>query len=105
MNSIRRLYYGRIDIFEGTVFIKTSRSKECDICHYWYFVNKGFIFQSNVCNGCHDVLLMMTMNLCDIAVLNINGAGYNSVITRISKSGAINLMQNIDLGEKPNIIK
>ena len=31
---------------------------ECDICHNWYFSVKGFIFQLDVCNGCHDVLLM-----------------------------------------------
>ena len=31
------LYCDRIDIFEGTDFNKTSVSKECDVCHYWYF--------------------------------------------------------------------
>ena len=34
---------------------KTSVSKECDIYHYWYFLNKGFKFQPNVCNGCNDL--------------------------------------------------
>ena len=24
---------------------KTSKSKECDICHYWYFLNKRFKFE------------------------------------------------------------
>ena len=31
------LEYDRIDISEGIDFNKTSSSKECDICHYWYF--------------------------------------------------------------------
>ena len=31
------LEYNRIDIFEGIDVNKTSASKECDICHYWYF--------------------------------------------------------------------
>ena len=39
-------------------------------CHYGYFLNKGFKFQSNVCYRCHD-LLMKSMNLSDIAILNI----------------------------------
>ena len=26
---------------------KTSQSKECDICHYCYFLGKGFKFQPN----------------------------------------------------------
>ena len=47
---------------------KTSASKECDISHYRYFLNYRFKFQSNFCNRCHD-LLMMSMNLSDIAIL------------------------------------
>ena len=39
------LYFNRIDISEGIDVIKTSSSKECIICHYWYFVGKGFSFQ------------------------------------------------------------
>ena len=66
------LYYDRIDISEGIDVNKTSESKECDIRHYWYFLHKGFKFQPNVCNGCHD-LLMMYMNLSDITILIIKG--------------------------------
>ena len=33
-NSIE---YKRIDISEGIDVNKTNLSKECDICHYWYF--------------------------------------------------------------------
>ena len=43
---------------------------------------------------------MMSMNLSDIAILNIHGADYRRIISRISKSEAINLMQNINLTEK-----
>ena len=50
----------------------------------FYSLNKGFEFQSYVCYRCHD-LLMMPMNLADIAILNIKGAGYCYVISRISK--------------------
>ena len=85
------LYFDRIDIFEGIDVNKTSASKECDICHYWYFLNKRFKFQLNVCNRCH-YLLMMSMNLSDIAILNIKSAGYHSIISGIGKNGAINLM-------------
>ena len=48
---------------------KTSLPKECVICHYWYFLDKGFKFQPDVCNGWHD-LVMMAINLNDIAILN-----------------------------------
>ena len=93
------LYYDRIDVSQGIDVNKTSKSKEGDICHYWQFLNKGFRFQPNVCNRCHDVL-MMSMNLSDIAILNIQGADYCFIISGISKSEAINLVQNIDLTEK-----
>ena len=49
------------------------------------------MFQADVCNGCHD-LLMMSMNLSDIVILNIHGANYRCIINGISKSEAINLM-------------
>ena len=44
--------------------------------------------------------LMMSMNLSEIAVLKIKNVVYHCVITGISKSEAISLMQNIDLTEK-----
>ena len=78
---------------------KTSESKECDICHYRYFSDKTFKYQSNVWNGCHD-LLTMSLNLSDIAISNIKTAYYCCVISWISKSNTINLTQNIDLTEK-----
>ena len=34
------LYYNRIDVSEGIDVNKASQSKEWDICHYWYFLNK-----------------------------------------------------------------
>ena len=73
INNIKMLYYDRIEVSEGINVNKISESKECDICHYWYFLNIGFKFQSNVCNRCHG-LLMMSMNLSDIAILNIKGS-------------------------------
>ena len=45
------------------------------------------------------------MNLSDIAVFNIKGSDYCCIISGISKSEAIKLLQNIDLTEKKwNII-
>ena len=78
---------------------KTSASKECDIYPYWHFLNSSFKFQSNVCNTCHD-LLMMSINISNIAVLNFKGSGYHCIISFISTNEAINLMQNADLTEK-----
>ena len=43
---------------------------------------------------------MVSMNFSNIAILSINNADYCCIITRISKSEAINLMQSIALSEK-----
>ena len=85
------IYYDRIDFSEGIDVNKTSGSKGCNICHYCCFLSKGFRFQPNVGNRCYD-LVMMYMNLSDITILNIKGANYCCITSRISKSETINLM-------------
>ena len=95
---MKMLYFDRVEVFEGTDVDKTSASKECDICHQRYFLNYSFKFQPNFCNRCHD-LLMMSMNLSDIAILNIKGSEYHCIISLICKNEAINLMQNADFTE------
>ena len=93
------LYYHKID-FSKRIDIT---SKEYDICHYWYFVDNGFKFEPYVCNGCHDIL-MMSINLNDIAALRIKGADYCCIINGISKSDAINLLKNSDLTKKRGVL-
>ena len=85
------LYVNRIDVSIGISINKTSASKECDICRYWYLLNYSSTFQPNVCNRCHD-LLMLFINLSDIVILNIKGSDYHCIISLISKNKAINLM-------------
>ena len=93
------LCYDRFDVSEGIDVHRTSASKESDTCHYWYFLNYSFNFQPNVYNRCHD-LLMISINLSDIAILNIKGSDYCCIISLISQNDAINLLQHADLTEK-----
>ena len=73
--------------------------QQYNISHHWYFLDKRFKCQVNIYNGCHD-LLMMSMNLSDLVILNIKGADYRCIISKISNSEAINLMLNINLTRK-----
>ena len=50
------LEYDRTDILQGTDVEKTNLSKECDICHYWYFKDIGFKYEPYLCNRCHDLM-------------------------------------------------
>ena len=59
----------------------------------------SFKLQPNVYNSCHD-LLMMSINLSDTAILNIEDSDYCCIISFISKNEATNLFQNADLNEK-----
>ena len=93
------LHFDKNDVSEGIDINKTSASKECDIFRYWYFLNYSFKFQSNVCNKCHD-LLMMSINLNNIAILQIKGSDYRCIISLISQDEALNLIENADLTEK-----
>ena len=83
--NIKMLYYGRIDVSERIVINKTKESKKCNIFHYCYFSDKVFKNQPDVWNGCHD-LLMILMNLSDIAILNIKKNNYRCILSGISKS-------------------
>ena len=75
MNDIKLLYFQRIYVSKGISAYKAAASKQFGICHYWYILEKGFKFQLNICNICRD-LLMMSMNLSDAAISNIQGADY-----------------------------
>ena len=44
--------------------------------------------------------IMMSINLINIAILDIKGADNCCIINRIGKNKAINLLKNLDLCEK-----
>ena len=61
----------KMDVLEAINVNKTNASKECLLCHYWYFKDVGFKFE-HVCNKCHDVL-MTVYELKNIAILSVRG--------------------------------
>ena len=78
------LEYDRIDISEGIDVNKTSASKECDICHYWYFKDIGFNYGPYLCNGCHD-LMQKVMSFNNAAIVYIKGSAYRILFWYIKK--------------------
>ena len=70
------LQYEKIDVSEGIDVNKTSASKECELCHYWFFKDAGFKFEEHVCNGCHDLLTIAYL-LENIVILNAKGATFS----------------------------
>ena len=89
----------RIDVSEGIDLCKSNKSKECMICHYWYFKDIGYEYEHYVCNACHD-LSMMVYNLDDFKILNIKDVDYRCFVFIMSKNDAIKLLINSLLDNK-----
>ena len=97
-NIFKRMFvYYKCCISIEFMLLKQVHQKKCDICHYWYFLNNSFKFQPNFCYRCHG--LLMSMNLSNIAILNSKSSEY-CCISGITKSEAINLMQNTNMTVK-----
>ena len=87
------LQYEKIDVSEGIDVDKTSASKECELCHYWFFKDVRFKFEEHVCNGCHD-LLTMAYSLKNIAILSAKGATFRCILMGISKNEGLKRLNN-----------
>ena len=68
------MHCGRVDLSETIDVTKRNSSKECIVCHYWFF-NHGFEFQNIFGSGCHD-LTMFCLNLSDITIITAKGVHY-----------------------------
>ena len=66
---VKMLYYDKIKVPEGTDISKSNKSKECMICHHWYFLEDNYKYEPDLCNGCHKIS-MMAYELENIAILN-----------------------------------
>ena len=80
-------------VSEGVDVNKTSASKECELCHYWFFKDVGFTFEEHACNGCHD-LLTTAHSLKNIAISNPKGATFRCLLMDISKTEALKRLNN-----------
>ena len=87
------LRYQKINVSEGIGVNKASASKECEICHYWFFKDIGFKFEGHVCNKCHD-LLTIAYSLKDIAILNAKGATFRCILMGVSKNECLKRLNN-----------
>ena len=101
------LEYERIDISEGIDVNKTNLSKECDICHYWYFKDIGFKYENYLdyhdCHGRHD-LIQKAMSFNNVAVVYVKGNAYRIHFWHMSKDDAINIMNDSNLVDKNGVL-
>ena len=98
------LEYDKIDIIsEGVDINKTKAPKECDICHYWYFLDKNFNYEQYLCNGCHDLMQKAT-SFDDVAIVSIKRNNYRIHVWYMNKDDAISIMNNSNLSGKTRLL-
>ena len=62
--------YERIDISDEIDVNRSDESKECTLCHYWYFLDKSFSYGSYLCDGCYN-MTQKCNKFKDIAIICI----------------------------------
>ena len=97
--NYKMLEYDRIDISEGTDVDATNKSKECMLCHYWYFLDKDFSYGPYLCNGCYNIMQKFN-KFKNIAIVHINKSACRIYLLYMSKREAKKLMTNSNLIDK-----
>ena len=64
------------------MLIRQEHPKECIICLYCWFLNKKIKYQSSVCNGYYDVLII-SIDINSNAISNTDGVDYYCIIIGI----------------------
>ena len=87
------LEYEKSDISEGIDVNKSSNSKKCRLCNYWYFTDRNFDYGPYLCNGCHD-MSMKVASLNNLAIIYSKGNAYRVHFAFMSVNDATKLMNN-----------
>ena len=97
------LEYNRINISEGIDIDNRNKSKECKICHYWYFKDIGFNYEPLLCNGCHS-LMQKTVSFNNIAIVYVKRSAYRIHVWYMSKDDPVNRKNNSSLIDKMGVL-
>ena len=97
------LEYDRIDISEGIDVNKTSNSRECSLCKFYYFLNKNFSYQTHLCDGCHD-MSMKANSTQNLAIIYHRGNAYRVNFVFMSKNDAFNLIKISNIIDKKGVL-
>ena len=90
------LKYDKIDITEGIDVDKTNKSRECMFCHYWYYLNKNFIYGPFTCDGCYNIV-QKSADFKNIPTVHVKKSTYRIYFKDISKHNAKKLMNKFHL--------
>ena len=94
------LEYDRIDISEGIDINKCEEtSRRCNLCKYYYFLDKNFSYGPFLYNACYDMSLK-AVSMKNLTIIKHNGNHYRVNFAFISKKDAYNLIKNATIKDK-----
>ena len=96
------LEYDKIDISEGIDVNKTNESKECMLCHYWYFLNKNFSYGPYLCDGCYNIV-QKSVSFKNIAIVRVKKSVYRNYFQEVKKHEVKKSIANSNLIDKKGI--
>ena len=97
------LVYEKMDISDGIDVDMSNKSKECMLCHYWYFLNKNFSYGPYLCDGCYNIM-QKSIKFKNIAIVHVKKSAYRIYFLYMSKREAKKLMTISNLIDKKGIL-
>ena len=97
------LAYERIGISDGINVNKSYESKECTLCHYWYFLDKSFSYRPYLCDGCYN-MNQKCNELKNIAIIRIKTSVSKIWFLFMRKCEAEELFVNSNLTNKKGLL-
>ena len=100
----KMLEYERIDISDGIDINKINQSKECMLCHYWYFLDKIFSYGPYLWDGCYNIM-QKYIKLKNIPIIYIKKSTHRIYFLYMSMREAKEIMNNSNLIDKKGVLK
>ena len=98
------LEYNRVDNSEGIDSTRNKLvSKECRMCHFWFFIDKNFNSDERLCNGCHH-MNVKAVSMNNLSVVYVGYSVYRINFAFMSKTDAINLIKNAVIIDKRGVL-
>ena len=97
------LKYERIDISDGIDVHMSNKSKECMLCHYWYFLDINFSYGPYLCEYWYDIS-QISADFKNIAITHVKISVYRIYFFYMSKHEAKTLMTNSNLIHEKGIL-
>ena len=91
-----------IDQTEGQDVVRSSKllSKQCNICHLFYYIRQNFKYKKNICDGCYHYRVYQNENKHLILRIVKLKKGTYRTLSNYFKSEVVKILEKTDLTRK-----